>query len=285
MKKLFKYVSLAALAILIFPVSALAHQPVVVNSRSVEVTNPEISKAYYGYLNGLPNVYNIESGHSFSLYVNILVPYKNGQLKDVSVKILRDNNLDQPVAVLDAATSAWKTYFEPFGHDVYWMGPEYKSVVPAGTYQVIVTSTSKTSQYSLAIGEKEAFSIKEALNSISVIANLKINFFNKSPLDFILSPLAWGYIVSLYFLAFLTLYIYRKIMNMFASTKPRKAKQNIGNHDKHLRLIVGSLLLGVALTTTWSPILIFFSGICFFEVLLSWCGFYVILGRNTCPRK
>lgn len=275
---------LSLITILLIPASAFAHQPVIVSGQSIEVTNPELSKAYYATLKGLPNVYTITSEKPFALYVNILVPNKTGQLKDVSVKILKDNNSDQPVAYLDAAKSSWKAYFEPFGHDNYWMGSEYKSVVPAGSYQVIVTSTSKTSQYSLAIGQKEAFGPKEALNSVSDIADLKTNFFNKSPLDFLLSPLAWGYIGSLYFLAFITLYVYRKIMNKLSTSKPRKAKKNIGNRDKYFRLILGVLLLGIALTTTWSPILIFFSGFCFFEVLLSWCGFYVILGRNTCPR-
>lgn len=275
---------LALFTILLLPSSVFAHQPFIVTGQSIEVTKPEISKAFYATLNVLPNVYNITSAKSFSLYVNILVPNKTGQLKDVSVKILRDNNIDQPVAYLDAAKSSWKAYFEPFGHDNYWMGPEYKAAVPAGSYQIIVNSTSKTSRYSLAIGEKEAFGFKEALSSVSVITNLKKNFFNKSPLDFLLSPIAWVYIATLYFLAFISLYIYRKIINKFASSKPRKTNQNIGKHDKNLRLITGILLLGVALTTTWSPILIFFSGICFFEVLLSWCGFYVIVGRNTCPR-
>jgi len=38
-----------------------------------------------------------------------------------------------------------------------------------------------------------------------------------------------------------------------------------------------------AITTTWSPILIFFSGFAFFEAIFSWCGFYAAMGKNTCP--
>ena len=35
------------------------------------------------------------------------------------------------------------------------------------------------------------------------------------------------------------------------------------------------------MTTTWNPILIFFSGFAFFETIFSWSGFYVALGKNT----
>ena len=185
---------------------------------------------------------------------------------------------------LDASKGPWTSYFEPFGHDNYWKGPEYKATVPAGNYQVIVSSTSRTSQYSLAIGEKEVFGLSEAFNSVYVIAKLKASFFHKSPLNFWLSPLAWAYIGGLYLLAFVTLYTYRKIMNKLSSSKLRNAKQNIGRYDKLLRILVGLLLLFTATATTWSPVLIFFSGICLFEALLSWCGLYMVLGRNTCPR-
>ena len=39
----------------------------------------------------------------------------------------------------------------------------------------------------------------------------------------------------------------------------------------------------LAITTTWSPILIFFSGFALFEAIFSWCGFYAAMGKNTCP--
>jgi hypothetical protein len=50
-----------------------------------------------------------------------------------------------------------------------------------------------------------------------------------------------------------------------------------------LRLAIGVGLFLWAITTTWSPILIFFSGFALFEALFSWCGFYAALGKNTCP--
>jgi Na+-transporting NADH:ubiquinone oxidoreductase subunit NqrB len=48
---------------------------------------------------------------------------------------------------------------------------------------------------------------------------------------------------------------------------------------------IGIALLVWAITTSWNPLLIFFSGFLFFEALFSWCGLYAALGKNTCPLK
>ena len=46
--------------------SALAHQPVVVDSDTTEVVDPEISKAYYGVLSGEAHAYVIRSSAATS---------------------------------------------------------------------------------------------------------------------------------------------------------------------------------------------------------------------------
>jgi TM2 domain-containing membrane protein YozV len=63
----------------------------------------------------------------------------------------------------------------------------------------------------------------------------------------------------------------------------RRVAKNIGKSDRLLRAVIGAGLLLWAITTTWSPILIFFSGFAFFEAIFSWCGFYAAMGKNTCP--
>jgi hypothetical protein len=45
---------------------ALAHQPVVVDSDTTEVVDPEISKAYYGVLSGAAHTYVIRSEIEFN---------------------------------------------------------------------------------------------------------------------------------------------------------------------------------------------------------------------------
>lgn len=262
------------------PSFVLAHQPVISESRLIQVTDPEISKAYYGELKGEPDVYVIEATESFNLYVNVLVPDIAGQKKDVSAIVLKDS---AKIALLDASGFEWKQFYEPFGVDTYWMGPEYKTRALAGKYEVRVWSTNNDSKYSLAIGEIESFNFKESLNALKIIPQLKKDFFNESPINFILSPFGWGLIIIMYILAFIFGFIYRAILKKFTKGTTRGVHKNIGKPDRLIRLALWLGLLIWAITTSWSPILLFFSGFTLFEAIFSWCGFYAAIGKNTCP--
>jgi hypothetical protein len=274
-------VTLATL-ILIFPKYAFAHQPRIPDGNQIIVIDPEISKAYYSKLDGQPQIYQISSDKPFSLYVNILVPDIPGQKKDVKAEVFEKGN-SSPLAVLDGSNFDWKKFFESFGHDTYWQGPEYKADVASGNYEVVVTNPNLDSKYSLAIGEQEAFDFKESANAIKLIPIIKRNFFNKSPADFILSPIGIGYIVILFFISFIFGFAYRFILKKFAKSNVRKVHKNIGKNDRLNRIGIGIILFITAITTSWSPILLFFSGFCFFESIFSWCGFYAAIGKNTCP--
>jgi hypothetical protein len=70
-----------------------------------------------------------------------------GQKKDVSV-IIRNKNVESPTA-LSGNNFEWKKFFEPFGNDTYWKGPEYREKVGPGIYEIIVSSPNKDSKYSL----------------------------------------------------------------------------------------------------------------------------------------
>jgi len=274
--------TLLALVVSIFtltPSLASAHQPRIVESRLTTVLEPEVSKAYYGMLTGEPDVYVIHAPAPFDLYVGVLVPDIAGQKKDVSAAVLKDGT---QIAVLDGATFAWTQFFEPFGYDTYWQGPEYKARAEPGTYEIRVWSSNNDSKYSLAIGEIEAFDMKEGLNALTLIPQIKKDFFNESPIGFIFSPMGWGLIVILYVLAFIVGFVYRTILKKFAKNSVRGVSKNIGKSDRFIRFAIGIALLLWAITTTWSPIFIFFSGFAFFEAIFSWCGFYAALGKNTC---
>lgn len=121
------------------------------------------------------------------------------------------------------------------------------------------------------------------MNALSIIPELKRDFFEESPISFIKSPFGWGLIVVMYLLAGIVGLLYRAILKKFAKNSPRGATRNIGKADRLLRLAIGVGLLLWAITTTWNPILIFFSGFALFEAIFSWCGFYAALGKNTCP--
>jgi len=282
-EKLYKVIPLTFFAMLLVPSLAFAHQPRITESRLTQVPSPEISKAYYGELAGEPDVYVIKASEPFDLYVNVLVPDIAGQKKDVSAVVIKDGNTEKPLAVLEGTPFEWKKFYEPFGADSYWMGPEYKARAEAGTYEIRVWSSNNDSKYSLAIGEIEAFDGKEGLNALTVIPELKKNFFEVSPISFIKSPFGWGLIVVMYLFAGIVGLIYRAILKRVAKNSPRGAGKNIGKSDRLIRLAIGVGLLLFAMLTTWSPILIFFSGFAIFEALFSWCGFYAAMGKNTCP--
>lgn len=279
----YNFLALTMLAVFLWaPSTGFAHQPRLVESRQTAVPDPEVSKAYYGKLSGEPDVYVIQASEAFDLYVNVLVPDIAGQKKDVSAAVRTDGN---EIALLDSTNFEWKQFYEPFGADTYWMGPEYKARAEAGTYEIRVWSSDNDSKYSLAIGETEAFDGIEGLNALTVIPELKKNFFNESPIGFIASPFGWGLIVVMYLFAGMVGLLYRAILKRFAKNSPRGATRNIGKADRLLRLAIGVGLLLWAITTTWSPILIFFSGFALFEAIFRWCGLYAALGKSTCPNK
>jgi hypothetical protein len=284
MKTNFKKTIGLFLALLVVPVFALAHQPRVTSTPVTMVPDPEISKAYYSALKGDPQAYRIVSDKEFDLYVNILVPDIEGQKKDVSAVVIKDGDAANPIAVLDGVDFEWKKFFEPFGYDSYWMGPEYRAKVEAGTYEVRVWSTAYDSKYSVAIGEIEAFDMREGINAIRLIPALKKDFFGKSPIDFILSPFGWGYILVMYVLAFAIGFLYRYLVRRFAKAGSSSGvAKNINTNDRIVRAILGLTLLVVAILTSWNPILLFISGFCFFQAIFSWCALNHALGKNTCP--
>ena len=187
---------------------AYTHQPKISNSEKTFVKDPEISKAYYGKLEGEPHIYIINSDEDFNLYVNILVPDISGIDKDVSVMIMKNN---EELHFLNGSEYQWRSFFEPFGGDSYWQGPEFDQKVTEGTYEIIVSSQDNHGKYSLAIGKIESFPVSEIINVLIVLPIIKQNFFNESPLTayFNLSGVFLGFFVII--IGILTFFLIKKI--------------------------------------------------------------------------
>jgi hypothetical protein len=266
----------------VLPYTATAHQPRVVESEQIVVSNPEISKAYYGKLSGKPHIYTIFATEEFDFYINVLVPDIEGQKKAVSVEIFKGG---ESIVVVDASKNEWEKFFEPFGQSTYWKGPEYRKRAEAGEYKILISSNEKNIKYSLAIGEIELFDLKEGINALLLIPDLKRNFFNESSVSFIFSPLGWGYILVVYIFAFAVGYIYRATLKKLAQNSLKGLQKNIGRFDRIIRLFIWLALLFGAITTSWNPILLFLSGFALFEALFSWCGIFAALGKNTNPEN
>jgi NADH dehydrogenase [ubiquinone] 1 alpha subcomplex assembly factor 1 len=150
--------------LLLFSSIAHAHKPVIVKSKSskdnpVLVKEPEISYAYYGKLVGEPHYYRIVYPKEFILYVNILVPDFSPKEElipkhDMSFQILTEG---ESLFMAEGGKSEWRRFYEKYGRDHYYMGPEFEQKVPPGTYHIKVFNNSNRGKYSLAIGKKESF--------------------------------------------------------------------------------------------------------------------------------
>jgi hypothetical protein len=269
------------LIFLVLPNIALAHQPRIVNSSPTVVENPEVSKAYYDILAGQPHAYIITSATPFALYVNVLVPDITGQQKDISA-IVTKNGSTTPIATLNGITYEWKKFYEPFGGDSYWMGPEYKAQAQAGTYTITVSSTKNNSAYSLAIGQTEVFDFNETMSAVHNIPIIKQSIFKESPATFIFSVFGAVYLAILFILAFISGFLYRLVLKFLIKNPTYAAKANMGTQDRLIRLAIGIVLLFWGITTSWNPFLLFFACFAFFEAMFSWCVLNAAIGKNTC---
>ena len=192
-----------AISLLVLVSAASAHQPRIVSGELTQIENPEVSQAFYGELKGKPDYYQIKSGDPFSLYVGVLVPELEGIGKDVSVEIRKEHEHDEEepepeheknetLFLLDGLEHEWTYYYEEFGGDSYYKGPELRSNpdeeglpqgvdVDEGTYTIKVFSPDNEGKYVLVVGEREEFPLNEIVNTLFVLPTLKAQFFGKSP--------------------------------------------------------------------------------------------------------
>jgi len=180
------------LALLLITPSVFAHQPRLVNEATFDnpliVKDPEISKAYYGILEGDPEYYLIQTDKEISFYINILIP----DLEDtpvVSAEFL-DENLTK-IHLLDGENFEWEEFYEPYGKDNYLKGPEFgehfKSIttISPGKYYIKIFNQNNKGPYSLAIGDIESFPLSEIIKTIFILPVIKVVIFKKNYLLFI----------------------------------------------------------------------------------------------------
>jgi hypothetical protein len=111
------------------------------------------------------------------MYLNILSPDIKNTLKDYTIIIRGDKN--NIIATLSSSTSEWIKWYEDFGGDWYWKGPEFKQQFSAGTYTISVQNPTNSGKYVLAIGETESFPANQMLSTLKELYIVKTNFFNE----------------------------------------------------------------------------------------------------------
>jgi hypothetical protein len=261
------------------PAPVAAHQPVVVDSETTEVSDPEISKAYYATLAGEPQRYQIDSPVAFDLYVGILVPDDGSPVKDVVAEIFQGDEL---LVRLGGVEAEWVTFYERFGGNTYWDGGEHRLRAAPGVYTVVVSSVDNTSSYSLAIGEIEFFGWGDRVNALAILPGIQQEFFGLSAFSLLGTPYGLINLVVIYGAALVAALLYRGLLrHLFVRLiggTPRGIRRGV-------RAAVGAALFVVAITTTWSPLLLFLSGLLLVEALLARRGAArVVRGKGTPSR-
>lgn len=175
-----------------FAQSAVAHLPRIIYNQSadVQVKDAQISQAFYDELGGNPRNYLVNSETDFNLYLNLLVPsYSNPNGKYSAKVFLVKEGVDEEISFIDGQTDfVWQEFYEPFGRDYYYKGPEFEKKLSAGSYKITVFNYENKGKYVLTIGKEEKFSLMETLNVYWVLPVLKLEFFKTSVLEFFLTP-------------------------------------------------------------------------------------------------
>jgi hypothetical protein len=168
-------------ALLVLPL-AYAHQPRIAFDTNnpfdspIIVTNPEVSKAYYGILKGSVDYYKIESSQPFELYISLVVPQLNDTRTDFIAEISKNGKI---MHILNGTNFSWTHFYEEFAGDDYLQGPELDENVSSGIYYIKVYNEDSLGKYSLAIGKIESFPPEESVNSLFSLPRIKSEFFNK----------------------------------------------------------------------------------------------------------
>jgi len=184
-------IPLLAFVFLIVAGTALAHQPnlVYLKTGSVQIDNPEISRAFYDELKGSPKDYYIDSDKDFELYINLLVPAFENPKGRYSANVFSiEDNKEDLILSTDVLSTGWQEYYEEFGRDYYLKGPELDWQAKAGKYKIEVFSQDNLGKYVLAVGKKEVFDVQSVLNIYWQLPLLKLTFFKTDVLQFFLTP-------------------------------------------------------------------------------------------------
>lgn len=76
-------------------------------------------------------------------------------------------------------------------------------------------------------------------------------------------------------------YIMRNI-KMRLNDKRTAAHNNIGTADRIVRFLIATAALTYGIYAG-SEIALVISGYTYYEAFAKWCGFYALIGRNSCP--
>lgn len=235
-----------------------AHQPIIVDNQTIQITDPETSYAFYDQLNRVPQRYFIESQKNFDLYINLLVPLKSNPNGRYSAKVYDLNDNLKLLATVDGTSVPWSIYYETFAKDYYYKGPEFNQPLPAGKYAIDIYSGDNQGKYVLAIGKNENFSTKDSLSIIGILRDLKINFFNTSPFILVTTLFGIAYLSIIFIISFLIFLFYEFIIHI---NKPHTLLSKKTSPKNKLTKSLISIIFILISLYTWNPLVIFLTNI------------------------
>ena len=184
MKKIFHLV--LVLMLLTVAGTASAHQPrIIYGDQAVDtvvIDQPDNSQAFYGELIGQPEIFTFHLNSPLKFYWNLLVPDTLGAREDFVAHLEGETKAGDPVvAQLVSQGKFWTKYYEPYGGNNYFKGPEATVELPAGDYVISVANNGHLGKYVLVVGQTESFSPTEIWQTLIVLPSLKRDFFSQSP--------------------------------------------------------------------------------------------------------
>ena len=175
--------------------NAFAHQPVLATDtlrtrdQPYVIKEPEISKAIYSELTGSPHFYQIRSDTPFNFYVGLTKP----KLDDCPVgNKFSFDVLDAEFGLItevDGSTFEWWPWYEKFGRQWYWVGPEigkdfqHTEIFDAGTYYIRVYNGYNQGQYVLAVGDIESFGVGVVARMVRDLPKINRRFWKNAICD------------------------------------------------------------------------------------------------------
>lgn len=194
---------------------AEAHQPRIVAGTTETVEKSDVSKAYYGVLQGTPHEFSFTHEDKLPLYLSLLSPKTFNAHTDFIARLYKDEHL---VATLDGTLEPWHTWYEPFGGDTYWQGPEFIQQVPAGNYRVVVSNSDNQGAYTFAIGTQESFTPTEIVRTLAILPIIKEDFFHQTWMAAVFNRAMLGLSAIIVF-AVLLVMIIRKSLAHYHTTR------------------------------------------------------------------
>lgn len=165
--------------------AASAHNPRLVfkqaTGTATTIEQSEISQAFYGQLRGEADVYNLKLDTAQDFYFSLLSPDVAGAKTDFTARLTGTDVQGKNIWQVLASQRDWPKYYEEFAGDNYLKGPEKTLYLQAGDYVIRVGNPGNTGKYVLVVGKKEAWSVKEVINTLTILPALKQDFFETSP--------------------------------------------------------------------------------------------------------